>query len=372
MKLIILRENLKNALSAVERSVGEGNNLPILKNIFFTAEEKHIRLTATNLEIAVTQIIPGKIEDAGGITVPFSVLYAIIAKAASERVRLETDKTTLRVLTDRYAAKLQGIASEEFPIIPRMDEKAHTFEIQGEVFRRAAQDVVSAAQFSEIRPEISGLLFDFQVSAIKLVATDSFRLAERVIPQSQFTARTERGMKCIIPLKTAHEAIRIFSGKEQLVISVDQSQISFRTEKGELISRLIDGQYPDYEQIIPKANDTEIVVDRGEFEQALALVGGFSGKASEVTLRLAESGKGIECYSANQYVGENAYQLEARIKGEKLSPVRFNARYLADGMKSILTPEVVLAVNGDARPALLKAPEDSSYRYLVMPVRSAV
>ena len=372
MKLIILRENLKHALSAVERSVGEGSGLPILKNILFSAEEKHIRLTATNLEMAVVQTIPGKIEESGSITVPFSVLYAIISKTASERVRLETEKTTLRVLTDRYSAKLQGISHEEFPIIPRIGDRAYTFELLSEVFRKAAADVASAAQFSEIRPEISGTLFDFQVSALKLVATDSFRLAERVIPASQFTAGSERGMKCIIPLKTAQEAVRIFSGKETLAISIDQGQIAFRTEQGELISRLIDGQYPDYEQIIPKVSETEIVIARGEFEQALSLVGGFSGKAGEIVIRPAAGGKGIECYSANQYVGENTYTLEAEMRGVALPPVRFNARYLLDGIKPLLTPDVVLSINGDARPALLKAPEDSSYRYLVMPVKSAV
>lgn len=370
MNLILLKENLKVGLGAAERAVAENNNLPILKNILLSASGKKIKLSATNLEIGVTHHLPGKINEEGAAAIPFGVFYSIVSHSDSERIHLETEKNTLLVSTEHYHAKLQGMNSEEFPIIPRAQQQQFSLEVSSEVFKRAVGEVISAAQISEIRPEISGILFDLQPPTLKLVATDSFRLAAKTLFANQFNSTFPRGQKVIIPLKTMQEVMRIFSDAATLTIHLDPNQISFETEETELISRLIDGQYPDYEQIIPKANAAELLIDKGRFESAIKLASSFSGKTNEVRLAFQEDKNVVELSSANQHVGEGVYHIPTKAQGERVAAVGFNARYLADGLKPILAEQFVLGVNGDARPTVIRAPEDVSYFYLIMPVKN--
>jgi len=370
MKFIILKENLKNALSAVERVVTENNNLPILRNVLLKADS-HIKVAATNLEIGVTCLTAGKITENGSLTIPFAPLYNIISGSDSERINIITDKNTLIIKTDNYEAKIQGVNEEEFPIIPKIENNNHYFEIEGQVFKESIQQIISAAQFSEIKPELSGVLFDFQVTALKLVATDSFRLAEKILLQNSFKTTIPKGCKIIIPLKTIQEVVRIFPNSEKIKIYIDPHQILFQTDSLQLISRLIDGTYPDYQSIIPKTIETELVMDKEQFVTGIKLVSNFSGKTSDIRLKIPKDNKVLEIYSANQYLGENNYLIPAKKKGEGFTEVSFNWRYLTDGLKSVFTKQVVFGVNGDTKPAILKPVEDESVLYIVMPTKTS-
>lgn len=367
MKLILLNSNLKEGLNVVSRAISEGSNLPILKNILIKTYNNKIKLVATNLELAAIQLISGKIIEEGGVTVPFSVLSGIANNCDSERVTLETDGNVLKFKTDNYEASIQGLSEEEFPIIPKIENIKNNLVINSDLFKSHLLKVASAIQISDIRPEISGVLLDFQVTNLKLTGTDSFRLAEKTIIEKDFKSNFQHGFKIIIPLKTVQELIRVIK-EGDLSIYIDPNQILFKTDDLEIISRLIDGSYPDYEQLIPKDFEVECVLNKELFLNAVKLVSNFSGKVNDIKLR-SKDGKSLEIYSANQYVGENKYLVPAKIKGGNFETA-FNWRYLMDGIKNFNSEDLFFGVNGEIRPVLMKNSSDASYFYLLMPIKN--
>lgn len=369
MKLILFRDNLKNGLLATERAVADSSNLPILKNVLIRTIDNKIQLTTTNLELAITKLISGKIIEEGVFSVPFSTFYSIVNNTTHDRINLEHTDANFIVKTDNYEAKIQGSSADDFPLIPHMANKDHYMEIDPVIFQDALQQVISAAHISDIRPEISGVLFDFQMTMVKFVATDSFRLAEKTVNGNKFKHSFESSFKAIIPLRTAQELLRVISRTTPLFVHHDGNQMLFRSDDVEIMSRLIDGQYPDYEQIIPREAETEITVDRNHLINAVKLVSNFSGKINDVRLTMDADKKVITIYSVNQFLGENKYLVPARITGAQFADIPFNWRYLLDGLKSMSDESVVFKLNGNNRPALLCPTADTSFLYVVMPIR---
>ena len=370
MKLIVLRDNLKNGLSAVEKAVTESTALPILKNVLLKTFNNRIKIEATNLELGVSRFISGKIIEEGSVTIPFSVFFGIINSSNAERINLETENNNLIVKADNYEAKIQGISPEEFPIIPKINNLDYYLELEGEIFKKALLKTVPCVQLSEIRPEIGGVLFDFQLTVLKLAATDTFRLAEKSIYNNQFKTNFIRGFKAIVPVKTIQEIIRIFPDDQKITIHMDSNQVFLKNDDTELISRLIDGEYPDYEQIIPKEFESEITLSNAHFVNALKLVSNFSGRINDVKIRLKNGKKNLEVYSASQYLGENNYLIPIKAKGQDFEEVKFNWRYLLDGLKIAGSENIFFGVNGDSKPAIMKSPEDASCFYVLMPIKN--
>ncbi len=369
MKLIILRSNLKEALISVERAVIDNINLPILKNILISADTR-VTIQATNLEMGVIYQTNAKINDPGSLTVPFGPLFNIIQNSTSERIVFETENNTLTVKTDNYEAKIQGLTAEEFPIIPKLTDDSHGIEMSGEVFKSAMAYILGAAATNDLKPELNSVLFDFQNGDLKCAATDGFRLAEKTFPQNTFGVFGSDPIKALIPLKTVQEVVRVFPDDEQVHIAFDEHQVVFKTKNINLISRLIDGGYPDYSSIIPKHINNELTLDRNELANAVKLVSNFSGKTSDVRLRMAKDEKSLEVFAASQLVGENAYQvLIKKKKGENLHEVIFNWRYLLDGIRSLPGAAVILGINNEAKPVLIKPADDDSVFYIIMPIQ---
>ncbi|MDD5547919.1 MAG: DNA polymerase III subunit beta [Candidatus Pacebacteria bacterium] len=370
MKIIILKDNLKNGLGVVGKSVSDNLNLPILKNVLLKTYNNKIKLVATDLELAITQLISGKIIEEGGLTVPFSILFNITNNSDNEKISLDSNNNNLIFKTDNYEAKIQGLSEEEFPIIPKIENTQNFLKIKTETFKEALVKVLNSAQLSEIRPEISGILFDLQHSSLKLVATDSFRLAEKTILEKDFKANFDRGFRVIIPLKIASELTKIL-GDGEVSIFIDSNQILFQNNDLEIISRLIDGNYPDYEQIIPKKFETECILNKEQFFNAVKLVSNFTGKVNDIKIKTKEGKKAIEISSASPYFGENKYLIPAKIKGESFETV-FNWKYLLDGLKNFNpSDDVFFGVNGEQKPAILKSSSDASYFYILMPIKNS-
>lgn len=370
MKLLILKNNLKSGLAVVERAVGESSNLPVLKTVLLKTVDNRLKLVTTNLEQAVTRFVSGKIIEEGGVSIPFGTLYNIVNNLNEEKLNLEVKNNVLILKTDNYEAKIQGLGEDDFPLIPKLHNKEKFLEIEASLIRGAINQVVGAARISEIRPELSGLLFDFQLTLLKLVATDSFRLAEKTIVANQFKTNFDTSFKIIIPLKTIQEVLRIFSDEETVKIYFDAHQILFQNEDLEVISRLIEGNYPDYEQIIPKKFETEIWMGREHLFSAVKLVSSMSGKVNDVKFKIQSNLKTLEIYSANQYLGENNYLIPAKIQGAPFDEVAFNWHYLLDGLKAVNQEDVFFGVNSSAKPALLRGSEDNSYFYILMPIKA--
>ena len=368
MNLIILRTNLTDGLSSVERAVGENSNLPILKNILIKASGDKINLISTNLELAVESSVSGKILEKGEITIPFSIFNSIIKNLNSERVAIEEKNKKIVISTDNYEASIQTQNIGDFPIIPSIESGNGSLKINKEDFKEALRKAAIAAQYSDIRPEISGVFLKYSDGALVFAATDGFRLSEVKMLQKQTTGDSG-DFSVIIPLKTTNEIMRMFNKDDEIEISVDANQILFASKNEKLISRLIDGKFPDYQAVIPKDVQNEALVEKNELVNALKLASAFSGKANDITIKTGENKKFLEVYSADSAVGENCYRVPIKLKGDKFSLV-FNWRYLLDGLKIYESKEIILGVNSSDRPVVIKNPSEPSLIYVAMPIKN--
>lgn len=367
MKFVAIRANIKEAISIIERATGENLNLPILRNVLIETEDNQITFTATNLELAITCYVSGKVIEGGKTTVPLALFSNLITNLQSDRLNFGKKGNALEIKTDNYSATLQGLPAEDFPITPKIKDTSGYLEIKAAILKEGIQQAAVASQFSDLRPELNALLFDFSLDNIKLAATDGFRLAERSIPQNFFTAKYTEPFRVLVPLKTSQEVLRMAKDEELVKIFRDENQILFKTERAELISRLTEGAFPDYSQVVPKQFTTEVLLNREEFANAIKLAGVFGQKTSELKLATHPAKKVVEVSSADQSLGENNYLLPARIKGEAMEAY-FNWRYLADPVKAIKTEEMAICFQEETNPALLRPVNDSSYFYILKPI----
>ncbi|TSC59931.1 MAG: DNA polymerase III subunit beta [Parcubacteria group bacterium LiPW_15] len=365
MNIVVIREKLKEGLDIISRATGEGSQLPILKNILLEASKNKITLVATNLEIATTCSVMGKIIEDGKTTVPGNLFSGLIGALQSERINISLKNESLEIKSDNYKAKIQGTSTEEFPIIPRLKEKKEFIEMDQAVLKEALSQTVVAAQFSEIRPELNNIHLYFTVDSLVFAATDSFRLGEKKISDKEFKSNIENEFSCLLPLKTANELLRILNETGAVKIFKDENQILFETEQWECISRLGEGRFPEYKQIIPKTFISEAVVERSEFMNAVKLTSVLSSRVNEISLKPHD--KAIEIVSGDESAGENDYLLAAKISG-KMKPIGFNWKYLSDGLKALKGNEVYLGMSDENKAVLIKTPNEPSYFYILMPI----
>jgi len=367
MKLIVIKDNLKEAVGAASGMKVNDQNLPILKNILLSAEGNKIFMRSTNLEIGIEFLISGKIIEEGSVTIPAAVFYTIVNSLQSDRINIETKGLQTTIKTDNYEATIQGLPTEDFPIIPEVKESEGMFEIKGNLLKESFQQVAIASQFSDLRPELFNLLLDFSIDELKIAATDSFRLAEKTLPTNLFSTTFTDSFKILIPIPTVQELLPLLT-EEPVKIYKDEHQILFSGKNWKIISRLHTGNFPNYEPIIPKDFKTEVVVNKPELQEALKLSSVFSGQLQEIALKVSEGQKTLEIFSENQTVGQNAYRLGAKISRPANLENIFNARYIADALKAISTEEIFFGFNEEGKPILVRSPRDTSYFYILMPV----
>ncbi len=373
MNVIVLKNNLKEALSIISGARKESGNLPILKNFLLETQGEKLKLSSTDLEIGINALISAKIIKEGSLVIPYNIFNQIINNLTSERISLEKKDNSLLITSDNYKAKISTVSKEDFPIIPEIkNKKANFCECESDYFIESLSSVVSACQVSDIRPELSGINFWFKNNEIKLAATDSFRLAEKTMSDKKIDFQFEKEFSFIIPLKTASEIIRIFSLKkdEKIKIFFELNQISVESENIKLFSRLIEGKFPEYEFIIPKDFETEAVMDKNDLVGALKLSGSLSNRLNEVKFITDESFKNIRVFSSSQEFGESEYLLPAKIKGT-VAKVIFNWRFILDGLKNLKNQSVFIGFNGEEKASLIKSADDPSYVYIVMPIKSS-
>ena len=241
-------------------------------------------------------------------------------------------------------------------------------ELDGEVFKETLLKTVVASEVSDLRPEISGVLLVVEPSMLKVVATDSFRLAEATLSGESMKNTFDKGFKITIPLKTAQELARILGDKEKVRFFTDETQIVFESESLKLVSRVIDGKFPDYDAIIPKDIDTKVVVSREELISGIKLAGSFAGRNSEVVVSVKD-GKVLEIYSGDSHIGENKYIIPAKASGPEME-IAFNWQYLLEGIRNEDSKDVILGLNGEESPTVIRSTEDSNYFYILMPIKA--
>ena len=365
MKIICLQENLKNSLNITQNIIGRNLILPILNNVLLTTKDGRLQVSSTNLEIGINTWVSGRVEKIGAITCPAKALTCFINSLPNKKIELEVKVNILTVKCENYKASFNCLSAEDFPIIPKITDDS-LIEIKNSILKDALLKVVGAASSSESRPEITGVLFSFGKKELKLAATDSFRLAEKSI--FEIHKKSDIIKSLIIPQKTVQEAARILGEKTgETKICLGASQILFDSGDVQVISRLIDGQYPDYQQIIPKEFSSQAIIERSELLNVIRAAAVFSNKTNTIKFSLSDGE--IEVLSQDADLGENKSKLAAETKGKKVV-IDFNYRYLLDGLGNINTKQIFLGLISDASPAVMKPVGDESYIYLVMPIRA--
>src|SRR3989339_69958 len=363
MKLECSVEKIKNGILQTERITGKNLTLPVLSSILLIASGKSLKLRATNLSLGVEIEIPARIEKEGVVAVSGNTLVGIFSNIfQGENVQIESEGGNLLIKTKKSKIKLKGQEHNDFPTIPMV--KGEAFEIESKKLTEGIKAVYYSSSLSDIKPEISSVYIYSSEDSLVFVSTDSFRLAEKKIKVSKI----EEVPGILIPSKNVHEILKIF-GEFQGVIKVcfNKNQISFSSDNVYLTSRVIDGVFPDYRQIIPKDFKVQAVVLKQDLLNALKLSNVFSDKFNQINLSVKPKEKVFELSSENNEVGENKTYLDAAMKGEDIT-LSFNYRYFLDCFQSISADSISIKLNQSSKPMVISGSPDNSFTYLIMPM----
>jgi len=370
MKVICTKENLRRGINNCERSVGKNPTLPILGNIMLETEKGLLKITSTNLELGVISYIRGKVEKDGKITVPARVLSGLINNIKEDQITLEEEGTNLKVTTENFKSKLRTTPAEDFPLIPKLD-KGEQFKVKGSVLAEGIRRTAPALASLETKLELTGICLIIQNNKLLIAATDGYRLAEKEV---KIKKGLETETKLIIPGRSMQEVERIFSeeGKD-ITITTEENQISFQSDDIYIVSRLIEGQYPDYQQIIPKDFKTRTMLNKEDLTDALKLAGIFSTIQTK-DIKVKPGDNKIEINATSGELGEHNASIKADVEGEK-EEVTFNYQFLQDGLNNIPEGEIIFSLNGSDGPSLITGWDSKNnkevldFRYIVMPIR---
>jgi DNA polymerase III subunit beta len=372
MKVSCLQENLARGLQIVGRGVSSRTTLPILSNVLLRTDSGRLKLTTTNLEIGVNSWVLAKVEDEGGITVPAKLFIDFVNSLPSGQVDLTLNvrTKTLHVSSGPYEANIKGIDAEEFPVIPTVPERPTTRMAQS-TMRMIVAEVAFVAATDDSRPVLTGVLTRFEGDEVTLVSADPYRLA---VCRAQLMEKVDPPLEVIIPARSLFELARVLSDSDapvEIAITPNKSQVIFHTDDVDLVSRLIEGQFPNYRQVIPGSYSTRIVVERDELLKATKLASYFARDAANI-VRLQvnpNNGDAPLVVSANAAeIGDNVGRVEATVEGMQ-TQIAFNARFLSEALGSLSAPEVALELGGPLAPGVLKIVGDDSYLHVVMPLR---
>ncbi|MFA6475281.1 MAG: DNA polymerase III subunit beta [Patescibacteria group bacterium] len=366
MKFSCTQENLKHGLLIVSRVANKNANLPILQNVLIKAQDNKIVLAATNLEIGVQATLRAKVDTDGSFTLPAQLFSNYVALLTTEKIDCELQQNELRVTANGQATVLKGEGAGDFPILPTVEGGQHYSLVRGDL-EVALQQTILAAAIDETRPEIAGICLMFSDKNLKLAATDSYRLAERTAPLTQ----VGESMKIILPQRSAHELLRLiqFIQIETVDLFVTETQIACRLGEVEFISRLIEGKFPDYEQIIPKAGQTTVSLDKNDLMKAVKGAALFSKTGvNDINLTFNATDQTLQIKAVNTQLGQNVTTLPAQVAGDDVTIV-FNYRFLLDGLQCLIGNEVICLLNGQLSPALIKGGSDDLFNYIIMPIK---
>lgn len=369
----VTKDNLQRALQIVSHISNKQMNLPVLQNVHIKAEGGSIILSTTNLELATRVRVRGKVDKEGEFTVPARLASDFVSLLPNDRVDVSLGGAELSVACGDTSTKMNGIDAAEFPLIPAV-ETSLKIELPADTFKEALSQTLFSVSTSEARPELSGVFLKFGNGKLVLAATDSYRLAECVLP---VVFSGER--KVIIPGRALQEVARIIStlrddpeSGETLSVQLSDSQAVFSYGNAELTTRVVDGSYPDYTQIIPTQFATEMVVGRQELIKAVRTASLFSRtEICDITLSVKPEEKKVVVNAVEASRGKNTASCPADVKGKE-NTVTVNYRYVLDGLSAMKSEGVSVKLIDAMNPVLFHPngqAEGESYTYIVMPIR---
>ena len=377
MNVSVMQENLARGLQTVSRAVSSRATLPVLANVLLKTQDAGLKLTATNLEIGISSWVPGKVEDEGEITVPAKLITDLVASLPNQRIDLELSvkDRTLRLTCGGNRASIKGIDADEFPVVAAIGE-APTTAIPSRALREALTEVVFAAASDESRPILTGVLTRFAGETVTLAAADNYRIAVRTLAVARPVGAE---LTIVVPARSYAELVRILPDSDdpiEVTVTPNRSQVMFHVEGTDLVSRLIEGQFPNYEPVVPKQDawTARAVVDREAFLAGTRRASIFArDSANIVKVEVGgdgSEGAGIAITAHAADVGDNADSLEAAVEGSPTT-IAFNARYLIDVLANLGSDEAALELSGPLAPGVIRGVGKDDYVHVIMPVRTA-
>lgn len=367
MKLIVLQENLSKAIGTAARFASTRAQLPILGNILISSHKTKITVSSTNLEVSVSVSVGAKVLEEGEISVPAKVVSELIDNLPHEALDISSEKEQLKVSASGFTSTVLGINTADFPKIPNSVSREKSIIMPKAELTKALSQVSFATSVDETRPVLTGVLFTFSKNALQLVATDGFRLSRKTLKVEHVGA----GNHVILPKMVLSELSRSAEGDGVLFeLKEKEKQAVFGLGDTILTSRLLEGEYPDFEKILPKISATKILVDKEEFGRAVKLASIFARDgANIVKIKVLKESLKISAESGSS--GSQEAKVEAKVTNSESGEleISFNFRFLEDFLHSVIGEEVKMEFSGPNSPGLFTDTSDSSYLHLIMPVK---
>jgi DNA polymerase III subunit beta len=365
MKIEVQTKKLKESISLVEKISGKHATLPVLSCILFEAKKGEVVLRATNLDIGIEVTIPAKVDGEGVVAIPASVVSAFISQLPDQNptITLELSSNNILITSAKSKCTIKTVSSEDFPSIPRVTEDATS--LPTELFIKGLRSVWYSASVSSVKPELSSVYVYRDEESIVFAATDSFRLAERKIKILQSLHIND----ILIPFKNISDLVRtleVVGGTSN--VRVNKNLISFESKGVYIVSRVTDGVFPDYRQIIPKSFVTEAVFLKQDILNSLKISNIFSDKFNQIRLIVDPKNNILEIQTKNSDIGENNTTIDAALTGDRVE-INFNCKYIADCFQSIEADSVSFQISGPNRPMVIRPVSgDQTFMYLAMPM----
>ena len=366
MKLTINKNEFYKMAGLAERNSSKNPTLPILSSILVKSSHNNLSLTSTNLEVGFEASLPARVEKEGVVAVPSKPLLSLLSSIPEHELRMESSGNNLKLVSKTSSSNLKCFPHGDFPVLPRI-EKESSFGIAAGELVNSLRSTIFSSSVSNLKPELSSVfIFSKSKSPLTFVATDSFRLSE-----FRTTLSPTEQIALLIPQRSAQEILRIFEDSgDEVLVCFNKNQILLKSNNLSFISRLNEGNFPDYQSVIPKSFSTQIVLDKDQIIDSVKTASVFSGRLSDITVKAGERKDFLEINSNENETGEHHSRVPAKVAGEDFE-ITFNYRYLLDALHAVPEQKLFLGFNGPARAALVRGAQSSSYFHLVMPMRSS-
>jgi DNA polymerase-3 subunit beta len=366
MKVSLLQQNLDIGLTIASRIIQPTNSLPILGNILVITKKGSVELQSTNLELSIRYSLPAKIEEEGSCSLPARLFFDIIHSLTDDKIQLSTEKDNVILRTDGFNSTMNGLNAADFPKIPEITTN-NSLELKTQDFIQLVEEVLPAVSLDESRPVLAGVLLKIENSTLQLAATDSYRLAE-----NKKVIKAESNISVIIPYKALSEVVRIAGIilPENITIQLSDTEVIFEIGQAQIISQLIEGQYPDYTKIVPDKSSTNVTINKAELLRSIKLASLFSRENAH-SIELEIGSKELTIHSKASNIGTNSSKISCNVTGAPLS-ININARYLLDAVSIIKSNTIHLAFTQKLEPCVVTADGKyhSEYIHIIMPLRS--
>jgi len=365
MKFETKKENIYEKLSLADKMTGKNSSLPVLEAVLLSLEGNNLIIRATNLDLAIEETVSVKGAQNGVVAVLSKTILSYLNNIKDdEKLTFELVDNTLKIQSTFSEVLIKTMVSDDFPVIPRIETEAE-FSISAKDIVTGIKSVVYASSVSSMKPELSSVyIYKNDNNEMVFVATDSFRLAEKKISAKGVGEE----IKTLIPFKNTLEIIRVFEDFEgEVKVSLNKNQLSISADNIYMVSRVVDGVFPDYNQIVPKKFTTEVIALKQDVINALKIINVFSDKFNQVNILLDAEKKEFLITTKNNDVGETFNAIPTTFTGEGVQ-MNFNYRYIVDSFQSISVDSISFNFNGVGKPLVIKGISDPSFMYLVMPM----